>query len=235
MADFAPPPGPKPPRAPLVPPGPGAMRSVAFEGTVQLYTSGMPETSFVDFSDSGTHPVFVCCWVDKQRGKVTHVSYDGNTGKFGLELVFRDNDPDKLKIQVCMRMLDTDTGNRRTVQLSTSCAFMDTMLQGKNDEFQMPDQFIKNNYARVTMRIVNHQDFLSTPLRLRPSALNRIPELNEKFRAVGQYMADNVKQNQTKITRGSESMISGESRYYPHVFLALCLGVPAYAFLSVQP
>jgi hypothetical protein len=98
----------------------------------------------------------------------------------------------------------------------------------------MPDQFIKNNYARVTMRIVNHRDFLSTPLRLRPSALNRIPELNEKFDVVAQYMAANVKQNQTKVTRGAESMISGESRY-PYVFLAMCLGVAAYAFLSVQP
>jgi hypothetical protein len=71
-------------------------------------------------------------------------------------------------------------------------------------------------------------------LKLRKSALDRIPLLNQCMGGISEYMASNVKQNQTKYTRGSESMMSGESRY-PLVFFALCLGVPAYTFLSAQP
>jgi hypothetical protein len=231
-----PPPGPMPAPAPPQPIGPGD-RTVQFEGTVQLFISDMPESSFVDLTDNGTHPVFACCWIDKDRGGTAHIVFPPGTGVgvFRIDLPMRDDDVNKVKLQLSMRMLDPATGNRRTVPLSTSCAHAGNMLTGQADQFRIPDQFIPGNFINVSMRVLNLADFADRPLRLRPSALDRIPEFNEHVRRVSKAIEDNNVLNSTVFVRGADSMRDGNSRFFlptPFMALALALGTPAYTMLS---
>ena len=243
-----PPSGPTITPAPLksAPPGPaGDLRAVKFEGTVQLFTGGMPEGSFVDFSDTGGHPVFACCWVDRERGKSVQVVFPegGGPGVFRVDIDFRDHDSAKLKVLISMRMRDESSGNRRTVPLCSSCAFMAPMLKGETDSFQMLDVCYDSNYARVAMSITNHQDFVQRPLILRASHLDRLPEFNQKIHCVAEAIAENNAKNNTKFTQGGGSMQSGESRYHDGLprlqfvlFILLLLGTPAHVFLlTAQP
>ncbi len=235
-----PPPGPGPESAPKQPDGPGGDRTVQFEGTVQLFVSEMPEASFVDLTDSGTHPVFACCWIDGRRGKSAHVVFPpgGGVGVFRVDLDFRDDDTDKLKVQLSMRMQDPQSANRRTVPLTTSCACVATMLTGMTDEFRMPDQWMEGNFVNVSMRILNHRDFRDRPLRLQPSKLGRLPEFNNHVKRVSDAFEANNVLNKTQFLHGADSMRDGSSRCLPPtalVFLALVLGTPAYALLCWQP
>ena len=226
------------------PSGPtGVLRTVRFEGTVQLFTGGMPESSFVDFSETGGHPVFACCWVDRDRATSTRVVFPvgGGPGVFHVDLDYRDEDTDKVKVIISMRMRDDDSGNRRTVPLCSSCAQMTPMLSGESDDFKMLDQVYDSSYARVGMRILNLNDFEKQPLRLRASSLDLIPVFNRKIHELTSVIAENNMKNSTKFVQGGASMQSGESRYaLPHpavLFMLLFLGTPAHAFLplSVQP
>ena len=215
----------------------GSDRLVHFEGTVQLFTSTMPESSFVDFSDAGTHLVFVGCWIDGSRGDTTHVTFQagGGVGTFKLSLPFRDDDYDKLKIQVSMRMRDDGSKNRRTVPLCSSCAYMQTMLSGQTDEFQVPDEFIDGSYARVSMSIINVSDFQKQPLQLKTSSLDRVPVMNASIDKINASIADDSVKNSLSFTKGGGQMKDGVTRYpqppFLVVFLSLVLGVPAYVFL----
>ena len=231
-----PPPGPKPAPPPSVPTGPG-LRSVQFEGSIQLFVTDKPEASFVDLTDTGTHPVFACCWIDRERGATAHVEFPPGigVGVFRVDLPMRDDDVNKVKVQLSMRMLDTATGNRRTVPLTTSCAHIGEMMSGKSELFRMPDQFIPGNFVNVSMRELNLADFKDRPLRLRPSALDRIPEFNQHVRNVSKAIEDNNVLNGTAFVRGAESMRSGDSRYLlptPLLVLALAFGTPAYTLLA---
>lgn len=191
------------------------LRDVQFEGVVQLFTSNMPESSFVDFSDGGGHMVFACCWIDGKRGVSARVVFPSNgPGVFRLSLPFRDDDPDKLKLQVSMRMQDEGSHNRRTVPLCTSCACMRAMLGGNLDEFRVLDPNITGDYAVVSMRIVNYAEFVGQPLRLRVSSLERIPELNASFRSVGAAIEENNKKNNTVFPRDAVTMKDGLSRWF---------------------
>ncbi len=238
-----PPPGPAPDASPEsgpVQPTGSATRTVQFRGEVQLFVSDMPEASFVDLTDSGTHPVFALCWIDKDRAKSVHVTFPPGSGLgvFQVALDFRDNDTDKLKVQLCMRMQDPQSSNRRTVPLTTSCANMRTMLAGKPDAFRMPDQFIEGSFVNVTMRIENHQDFVHNPLTLRASHLDRLPEFNKQVKRVANAFEENNVLNKTQFLHGSESMRDGSSRCLPPaplVILALALGTPAYSLMCWQP
>lgn len=235
--DNEPPPGPKPDAVPPETAHGPRDRNVRLEGTVQLFVQNMPEASFVDLTSNGTHPVFACCWIDRHRGASTRVSFTPGVGlgTFRLQLDLRDGDTDKLKIQMYMRMQDPDTGNRRTVQLSTSCVHLTRMLDGGTDELRMPDQFAENNFINVSMRVSNHQEFLSQPLRLKSSALDRLPEFNKHVRQVSEAMEANNRLNKTQFAKGADSMRSGDSRCLlppsPLLYLALALGTPAYCFL----
>ena len=237
-----PPPGPAPSNPPPQPVGPGA-RTVQFEGSVQLFVSDMPESSFVDLTDAGNHPVFACCWIDGTCGKTAHVQFPAGSGVgvFRVDLAMRDGDSDKVKVQLSMRMLDPETGNRRTVPLTTSCACVSTMLTGECDLFKMPDQFVQGNFVNVSMRILNHADFKDQPLRLRSSALGKISEFNKHVKRVSDAIEANNKLNETQFPRGTSSMRSGDSRCTyllptPLLVLALALGTPAYSLLaSWQP
>jgi hypothetical protein len=215
----------------------GEERVVRFEGSVQLFISTMPESSFVDFSDAGTHPIFACCWIDGGRGETAHVTFSPGEpmGRFKIALKFRDNDFDKVKLQISMRMRDGETGNRRTVPLCSSCAFMQPMLRGEKDLFQMPDQFIDGSYARVSMSITNVGDFQAKPLRLRASNLDRLPEFNKHVAEVTAYMQGVMGKNNMSFPQGSQ-MKNGETRYPPLlVAFSLLLGTPAYVFLLPSP
>jgi len=201
---------------------------------VQLFTGGMPEGSFVDFSDNGTHPVFACCWIDGKRGASAYVSFpsDGGPGVFRLSLGLRDGDPAKLKVQMSMRMRDDETGNRRTIPLCCSCASLEPMLRGEADKFQMPDQFHEDRFARVEMRIANAHEFTANPLQLRASALERIPEHNKCVTGISEFIAANNAKNETKFAKGTEGMSDGSSRYFL-ILLSLMLGTPAYTLLPL--
>lgn len=210
-----PPSGPEPGSSvPSQPRGPALRddRLVEFEGVVQLFTSNMPENSFVDFSDAGGHPVFACCWVDKTRVVSARVQFPVcGPGVFRLTLPFRDDDPDAVKLQVSMRMQDNGSHNRRTVPLCTTYACMKTMLRGGQDEFRVLDANVSGNYAVVSMRVLNHVEFLSRPLRLQPSALKQVPALNEMIRATAQGMKENSKKNNTVFRDGADQMEDGIS------------------------
>ena len=99
----------------------------------------------------------------------------------------------------------------------------------------MPHQFIPGNFVNVSMRELNLADFKDRPLRLRPSALDRIPEFNQHVRNVSKAIEDNNVLNGTAFVRGAESMRSGDSRYLlptPLLVLALAFGTPAYTLLA---
>lgn len=210
---------------------------VHFEGSLELFTSTMPESSFVDFSDAGTHPVYVCCWIDGQRGETAHVSFPPGKGMgvFKLCLPFRDGDFDKLKVQASMRMRDDETGNRRTVPLCSSCAYIQPMLRGETDEFQMPDEFIDGSYARIRMSISNVGEFQKQPLQLVASNLDRLQQLNAGVKRISAHIADNTAKNGMVFTKDGEQMKDGVTRY-PVILVAfsLLLGTPAYVFLLPQ-
>lgn len=219
--------------------GPEGLRTVRFEGSVQLFVSQMPEASFVDLTDSGNHPVFASCWIDGKRGKTAHVQFPAGSGVgvFNVDMEMKDGDPDMLKVQISMRMLDSKSGNRRTVPLSTSCACLRTMLTGECDRFRMPDQFNPSNYVNASMRILNHADFQGRSLQLKPSALRKIGDFNKNVKSVSQAIENNNKLNQTQFPAGAESMRSGDSRCafqipFPLVVLGLALGTPAYSLLA---
>ena len=252
--DNAPPPGPDALPGPDTPPGPvtpeapdmtkGSLeyRLVCFEGTVHLFTAQMPESSFVDFSVTGTHHVFACCWIDGKRGASSFVTFPsrGGPGEFSFDLLFRDNDPDLVKVQFLMRMQDPGTGIRRTVHLCCGCADMQAMLsRQETDNFKLVNQFMEGDYARVSMRVANAHEFGDRALLLRPSALKNLPAFNAGVESVGKSIAGNVKNNHTEFSRGSQDMADGKSRSLPRLllFVALLLGTPAYVFMlpSVQP
>ena len=209
---------------------------VHFEGSVQLFTSTMPESSFVDFSDAGNHLVFVGCWIDGTRGDTTHVTFvsGGGVGTFKISLPFRENDYDKLKIQVSMRMRDDGSKNRRTVPLCSSCAYMQPMLSGGTDEFQMPDEFIEGSYARVSMSITNVGDFEKQPLQLKVSNLDRIHVMNASIDKIEASIEADSSRNNMVYANGGGNMKNGKTRYhlpFPVMFFSLMLGIPAYVFL----
>jgi hypothetical protein len=241
-ADNAPPPGPERPATPDTPDGPTEARTVLFEGTVQLYTANMPESSFVDFSKTGTHPVFACCWINGKRGASSYVTFpsDGGPGVYSFGLAFRDGDPNLVKVQFLMRMQDPGTGIRRTVHLCCGCAKMDSMLKKQEiDTFGLADQFMEGDYAKVSLRVCNAHEFVDRPLRLRESALIHLPVFNGAVDGVDEGIAKNMAMNKTKFSRGTEDMRSGKSRFVPNLllFVALSLGTPAYVFMSpcLQP
>lgn len=244
-SDNEPPSGPDRPSTPDTPTGPdspkdGSDRLVRFEGTVQLYTANMPESSFVDFSKTGTHPVFACCWIDGKRGASSYVTFpsDGGPGVYSFKLAFRDGDPNLVKVQFLMRMEDPDSGIRRTVHLCCGCAKMDPMLSKQEvDAFGLADQFMEGDYAKVSLRVTNAHEFADRPLRLLDSVLNKLPVFNDAVDDVDRGFATNMATNKTKFSRGTEDMRSGKSRYLSNLilFVALSLGTPAYVFMSPCP
>jgi len=196
----------------------GMDRVVQFSGKIELFTNGMPDSSFIDLSTGSPHPVFVHSWVDQQRSEVSQVVFSGgNQGYFQVAHKYKDGDNDLLKMQITMLFRDPETGNRRTVPLCTSAAFVSRMLQGEPDSFQSLDEFIQGDCTRVSVQILNFMELSSPPLRLVPSSLHRIPELNSVVTRVSKCIASNVDLNKTVFPPGTECMQDGVSRYDPRV------------------
>jgi len=197
-------------------------RVVQFSGRIELFTNGMPDTSFIDLSTGSSHPVFVHSWIDQQRSEVSQVYFSGGSqGYFQVAHKYRDGDNDLLKMQITMLFKDPETRNRRTVPLCTSAAFVSRMLDGEADSFQSLDEFVQGDCTRVSMQIVNREDLSSSPLRLVSSSLHRIPELNSVVTRVSKSIAANVQMNKTVFPPGTESMQDGVSRYGPVMSSAL--------------
>jgi len=149
---------PVPKRSLLVPP-------VVFSGSVKLMTWDMDEGTFVDFHDASNHQVFMYCWADHKRGEGTHVDFatPGAWGHFALSLPIRDQDTDLLKIMCCMRMLDEESNNYRTITFASSAAQLDKLMAGKEQTLTMRDPVMKTNYARVTLCAKNATAFRNHP------------------------------------------------------------------------
>jgi hypothetical protein len=219
---------PAPPKAP-VPAQPEAPLSkqytLMFKGVVRIYTFGMPEDSIVNLSDSGFFPTYVTCWIDGERGKSAHVSFaDRNSpGTFELELDFRDGDPDRLKLELCMRMQDPESHNRRSAELCTSYALMRPMLAGENDAFEVPNTFVNGNSVQICMCIKNATDFRNHPksasdtskplLTLVESKLGLIETFNAQVNMISAQINTNNGQNHTKMPPGGDAFKDGITRY----------------------
>jgi hypothetical protein len=257
--DSAPPPGPVTPASPdKAPPGPVTPASpektptgpdttgtheVMFQGKVQLYTCGISETTFMDFSDTALRQVYATCWIDGERGKSAHVEFPvkGMPGQFQLSLPFRDGDPEWVKVQLSMRMRDEETNNRRTAELCMSHADMTPMLRGEVDAFRMPNQFNEGTYADVALLIPNAAEFRNHPtsaqdmskplLTLSPSKLAGMVDHNKDMRKLSAAVTDVLHKNDGKAPPGGEPFLDGMSRL-PRALLALSLllGTPAYVF-----
>jgi hypothetical protein len=258
MSNETPPSGPRVPDHSAPPTGPLAevrKHVLKIEGEVKVFVNKMPIDSLVDFSETGTHQVYLCCWTDGKNGKSCHVTFasangvsggsspNSGIGKFKMDMDFWDNDPDKLKVQVSMRMRDEETNNRRTVPLCCSYARVDSMLQGSVDEFKMPNSFTNSMYATVSMRVSNasdfrnHSDSENNPdkilIKMRPSSLVHLPQFNDKLCKVSNGMQAFLVKNNTKLPPGGMQMVNGLSRSVPCqlLFLSLFLGTPAYVFV----
>ncbi len=229
-----PPPGPRPPPTPDVPEGAGKEGYTArFQGVVRVYTCEIPDDSIIDVSSTGINPIYVTCWIDGQRGKSAHVSFQSRShpGTFTLDLNLKDGDPDKLKIQLCMRMLDTETGNRRSAELGTSYACIQPMMLGQIDEFVVPNTFSPGNKVQVAMSLGNASDFRNHPdsatdmhkplLRFTESKIDYIDQFNAHVNMVSATIGTNNGTNRTKMPPGGDAFQDGTTRCSPLFLLAL--------------
>ena len=239
--DFFPPSGPA--KAPQTATD-GDVHEVKFQGKVQLYTCGISETTFVDFSDTSLRQVYATCWIDGRRGKSAHVAFPvkGMPGQFELTLPLREGDPEWVKIQLTMRMRDEETNNRRTAELCMSHALLAPMLRGEVDAFRMPNQFNEGTYADVALLVPNAADFRNHPsssqdmskplLTFKPSKLADMVSHNKDMHTLSASVTDVLHKNDCKAPPGGEPFLDGMSRL-PRMLLALslCLGTPAYVFI----
>lgn len=206
---------------------------IHLEGSVRIYTCNLPMDTFVDFSDPKDHQCYTYCWIDGERGRGGHISFStpGTAGTFNLGLKIRDNDPDLLKFQVSMRMRDQDTNNFRTDTLAVSAVDLDKLLSGEEDHVIMKDQFVQGNFCDLTIRLKNATDYANhsktpaptaglstlglTPskpfIRLRPSALRGLKELNEQTDAVSDSFVQAMQTHSVAITQGGEQFRLGKS------------------------
>lgn len=207
---------------------------VDFEGTVSLYASNMIENNLVDLTEGTSHPVYVHCWIDRDRDMVSQVSFkEGDSmGRFKLSLPFRDGDSSALKFQVTMWAQDPESGNERTVPLCTSCAFVDRMLEGHTDVSRINNEFMPQNYCKMSMRITNLSEVQNNRPRLKDSALLRIPDLNRGLESVNSYFASTHERNCTVFRPEVAGMKDGMSRSFQWMlFLSLMAGTPAYTLI----
>jgi hypothetical protein len=217
-----PPAGPRSVPTAEAPDGAGkSSHSLKFNGVVRVYTCDIPDDSIVDLSENGVYSVYVTCWIDSQRGKSAYVSFPNRShpGTFSLELDVKDGDPEKLKLQLCMRMRDEETGNRRTAELSTSYACLQTMLKGDIDEFIMPDEFSPGNKAQIAISISNAAEFRNYPgmsedmqkplLQLVESKIDSIQKFNAHCNMVSAVIGTNNGANRTRMPPGGDAFENG--------------------------
>lgn len=204
------------------PPGQTASQSfpVSIQGNIQLFTNGINDSTFVDFDDPRDHQVFIYCWIDQTRGKGTHVGFEagqrfsdlqGVSGSFELGLPFRQQDPCLLKVMCCMRMLDEQSQNFRTITFGSGAIDMTHLMRGGEQKIIMTDAMVKENQAVAVIRASNASDYGNHPDCRRPnaptlafsrSALWDIPLFNQEVDSVSEAIQTNSKKNGMGIPPG---------------------------------
>lgn len=224
---------------------------VCLSGFFTPATCGLRERMIDRFSDDGQHHVYVVAWVNGKQSRCAHVVFDQQNpnnmaGSFALSLNIRDQDPDAVKLQFCMRMPDPETGNRRTAELYTTYTDMNTLLTGAEDRLKVVNQFTSENRADVVVTMSNAKDFrnhasnaqdMSKPLlRLSRTNLRLLHQVNQDAIAVSHSMRKTLNRNKLAMSPGGNPFEDGMTRYSPPsaaLFVALFLGTPAYSLLSV--
>ena len=220
--------------------------TVRFQGKIRVFTSGLPEDTFVDLSENGTHHMYATCWIDGNRGKSAHVAFPsyGNVGAscsqgpetlgtFALELDYCDTgDSNALKIQFCMRMLDPDSQNRRSAEICMGHAWADKMLQGETDRFRVKNQFTEGNYIDVEMVAVNACDFRNHPgnaaclwkplITFSPSKLAQLAEGNQDMHQLTNNVISVLKKNKALLSNEAEGFLPGLTRSFFSSFTCFC-------------
>jgi len=223
-----------------------ALHTVRFQGKIRVFTCGLPEDALVDLSGEGTHHMYATCWIDGERGRSAHVAFspDGGAGTFEVELGYRESgDSNALKIQFCMRMLDPDSHNRRSVEICMGHAWADKMLRGETDRFRVANQFTDGNFIDVEMRALNAGDFRNAGatagplLAFSPSKVELLAEGNADMQGISKGVVEALKRNQAEVPGEGGGFIPGMTRFpFPPLllFVSLCLGTPAYALLTAS-
>lgn len=223
------------------------LHTVRFQADVRVFTCGLPEDTIVDLTASGTHHMYATCWIDGERGRSAHVVFPEATGSqhsgtFTLDLPYRESgDSNALKIQFCMRMLDTDSHNRRSAEICMGHAWADKMLAGETDRFRVANQFTDGNYINVEMRALNASDFRNHSgqasdnkplLTFSATKLALLAQGNEDMELVTKEMKGVLKKNSAGVPDDGAGFMEGMTRFL--LFFSLCLGTPAYALISLQ-
>lgn len=210
---------------------------VHFSGSVKLSYMGIPMNTVLDLSDHGAGQAFLTAWVDKTRGQSAHVHFQEantglraddtkgrvvQTGTFVFSLPFRHQDPNLLKLQFCLRMQDSETRNRRSMELCMSYAEMDKMLRGGCDRFRIVNQFDTSITADVALSISNAKDFRNHPtsandcgkpyLTLSPSHLTQLKAVNRDAEGVSCYIGRVLKKNGCAMPPGGAPFEMGLTR-----------------------
>jgi hypothetical protein len=229
------------------------------QGTVRLFTNNLPMDSFINLSNPGDHQTYTYCWIDGTRGSGAHVAFaaQGAPGVFNLNINLRQEDPDLLKMQACMRMRDENTNNLRTVTLAVSAVDLGKLLSGEEDHIVMCDQFIEGNYCELTIRLTNASDYANFKgpqaekglgllpvastkpfIQLKPSSLRSLKDINEQVTTVSSRFIDAMGRFNVSMAKGGAPFYRGVTRSVPTpvLFLSLMLGTPAYVFCPMtQP
>jgi hypothetical protein len=212
-----------------------------------LYVDGLPEDLVM--ASGGTIPgmkLFMYAWVNSESGVSGQVSFPPNMspddcediastaggkaksgtasvdelkGRFQLSVDLRDGDSRLLKVHCCARLKDPASRNKRTFTVAVSCADLEKLLRGEEDEFTMKDSFDSSDYVVVSMRASNAADFRNHPssahdlskplLRLEASALDRIAEWDKVVQRVSNDFMSNSKQNKMGYMPGVEVFMRG--------------------------
>lgn len=207
--------------------------TLQIKGRVRPSTWNVPDAKLADLSDEGRHHMFVACWIDGQRGACAHVRFDADEreGTFECTLPVRNGDPNALKVQLCMRMQDESTGNRRTAELYMSFAKLDKLLEGEEDRFVMKNQFCPNKKAVVALSLANSSDFANSCgpgsshlklshshrlpfVKLRNSAVYQISRVNADMEAVSQRVKSVLSHNTAEMPPGGEPFMDGMTRFF---------------------
>lgn len=214
---------------------------------MSLFVDGLPEDLVM--ASGGTIPgmkLFMYAWIDNERGASGHVSFpahmspddcasiaggDGKAkhnppgngeklkGQFRLSTELCSGDSHLLKVQCCVRLKDPVSRNKRTFTVAVSCADLDKLLSGEEEEFDLKDSFDSNDYVIVSMRMSNASDFRNHPssaddmskplLKLGASALDRIEEWDKVVQRISDGFIANVKKNKMNFTPGVSVFMGG--------------------------
>ena len=179
---------------------------------MELFTCDIDQGTFVDFNDPKSPQAFVYCWIDHARGGGAHVGFSSATGApkpspsgaFELSLPFKQKDPDLLKIMCCLRMLDEQSQNYRTVTFASSAIDMAQLMRGEPQTVVLRDAMCKENRAEAVVRATNASDYGNHPaprsqnapvLAFSRSALWDVPLFNKEVEAVSEAIRANYDRN----------------------------------------